>query len=128
MPDKKDRPRRTLPVLPRPRQPERRSKSLPLAPILHGPGGTESTATHELLREAPYWDNLRLDGYIPGAEGEAVELRRCPQCGSTIGKQIPADSVLSRLSDSTGVIARSLDAMSSPSGSPRAPRGPGSTR
>ena len=119
MSKKFNRPRRKLPV-----RTGRASspKKLRIAPLLHGPGTEETRAAHEALTFSPYWDNLRLDGFGPGDELQAMELRRCPQCGSTISRLIPAAIAEARLTEASDLIERSRKALAPTRG--RAPRDP----
>ena len=113
MSKKTTRPRRTLPVgtgrAGHPQNPR-------IAPLLHGPGKDQTLTAHEALTFAPYWDNLRLDGIGPASDLQAIELRRCPQCGSTISRLIPVALVKARLAEASDVIIRSRKAMSSGNG------------
>lgn len=81
-----------------------------LAPVIHGQGVEQTVATHEALKSSPFWVNLRLDGYGSADDGQILENRRCPQCGSTLSKLVPVASALSVLHDASAVITRSLSA------------------
>ena len=113
MSKKTTRPRRTLPVgTGRAGRPQ----DTRIAPLLHGPSKDQTLTAHEALTFAPYWDNLRLDGFGPASDLQAIELRRCPQCGSTISRLIPVALVEVRLAEAGDVITRSRKAMSSGNG------------
>lgn len=86
-----------------------------LAPVLHAPARDATQACHDALRSEPFWSNLRLVGFMPDATSDAdvLELRRCPQCGSSIAKKVPRLSVYETLHDVCGVVDRSLDALAS---------------
>lgn len=86
-----------------------------IAPLLHGSEGDGTRACHEALKSEPLWSNLRLDGLMPMPDSVAdvIELRRCPQCGSSVAKQVPRTSAMQVLHDSFGMVSRSLDALAS---------------
>ena len=109
MSKKTTRPRRTLPVG---TGSAGRPQTARIAPLLHGPSKEQTLTAHEALTFAPYWDNLRLDGFGPASALQALELRRCPQCGSTISRLIPLTLVEARLAEASDVITRSRKAMS----------------
>ena len=90
----------------------------PVAPLLHASedDATEELAIkacHDALRAEPVWTHLRLDGFMPAPDSneEALELRRCPQCGSSLAKRVPRASVFAVLRDTAGIVSRSLDAL-----------------
>lgn len=83
-----------------------------LAPVIHGQGVEETTATHEALKSKPFWPNLRLDGYGAAGDGQLIEHRRCPQCGGTLSKLVPAEVAMRGLRDASGVVTQSLGALS----------------
>lgn len=89
-----------------------------VTPLLHASeeDATEGLAIktcHDALRAEPFWTHLRLDGFMPALDSneEAIELRRCPQCGSSLAKRVPRGSVFAILRDTAGIVSRSLDAL-----------------
>lgn len=94
----------------------RRNQRRPrIAPLLHAPDGSATRACHEALRAEPFWSNLGLDGFTPGPSTGAsvLELRRCPQCGACIAKQVSLLSAFETLGAVSKVIRRSVDALAS---------------
>ena len=119
MSEKTTRPPRQLPVR---TGRANRTKAPRIAPLLHGAGIEETRATHDALTFPPYWENLLLDGIGLAAESQAMELRRCPQCGSTLSRLIPVALAEARLAAASDVVVRSREAMTS--GKERAPQMP----
>lgn len=80
-------------------------------------------ACHDALQVEPFWSNLRPDGFMtdPSSTSHVFELRRCPQCGSSLAKRVARASVFRVLREISGVLSRSLDALAI-----HAPRGQGS--
>lgn len=96
-----------------------------IAPLLHAAEELATRACHEALRSEPFWSNLRLDGFAlsSGTDRDVLELRRCPQCGSSISKSVPPAAVLGGLRDALGVVSRSLNALAANAlAEPRRPR------
>lgn len=91
--------------------PQQRSDAAVL--LLHGPTAHAAQTCHEALKAEPFWSNLRLDGLMLEPDStDVLELRRCPQCGSSLAKAVPRRAGHEALYAAFIVVSRSLDALS----------------
>lgn len=88
--------------------PARRNTKAVSASSLQTEHDAGTTAFHAALSVRTSWRNLRFDGISPGPSGTLIEHRRCPQCGSSLSRELPAEEVLPVLADASSVVARSL--------------------
>ena len=105
----------TLALLPT--HPIRSSAMSTTHPILEVPlshPNNDWRQVHDALRaNEAAWKNLAFDGIQSDGRGGLLENRRCPECGSTIGRAILPIDALEVCQQFAGIHARSLEAVSS---------------
>jgi len=80
--------------------------------LSHGPTAAEWRATHEEIKGTDMlWRSLAFDGLQSDGCGGLIEYRRCPHCGSTLGRRISRQEAIEVCKISAEVHARSLEAL-----------------
>lgn len=70
--------------------------------------GKNWTQAHQNLRCSPRWDDLGFDGVQFAGGSRLVENRRCPECGSTISREVSAQRAGELLSRQSELLAASI--------------------
>ncbi len=76
------------------REQDRLAVAVALAAVTRRPSPDEAAhyAGHDALKRSPAWSELPYVGVLPGCDGEPdVELRNCPACESTLGRELEGD-------------------------------------
>ncbi len=83
------------------------------SPLFHGNLRADWERAHQLLKgNDSTWQNLAFDGVQAGADGQLIEHRRCPGCGSSISRPVSPADALRTCQQISELSARCLDAIS----------------
>ncbi len=86
------------------------------SPLAHGSSGAEWAAAHDALKaNDALWSSLAFDGVQHDGRGGLIENRRCPHCGSTIGRPVSAAQALELCQQQAVVHALSSEAIAAAS-------------